>query len=69
MKNGLELYERVGRRETASQKWNDLTDEERQAYTKLAQGSIALVKLHNVEERELAKYLMQYTTIKLKERI
>lgn len=69
MRNGLGLYKRVGRRETASQKWNDLTDEERQAYTKLAQGSIALVKLHNVKERELAKYLMQYTTIKLKERI
>lgn len=42
----------------------DLPDEERQAYTKLAQGCMALVKLHNVEERELAKYLMQYTTIK-----
>lgn len=64
MKNGLELYKRIGKRETASQKWNDLTDEERQAYTKLAQGCIALVKLHNAEERELAKYLMQYTTIK-----
>lgn len=63
MKNGLELYKRIGNRETASQKWNDLSDEERQAYTKLAQGCIALVKLHNVEERELAKYLMQYTTI------
>lgn len=33
-------------------------------YTKLAQGCIALVKLHDVEERELAKYLMRYTTIK-----
>ncbi len=64
MNNGLELYKRIGRRETPSQRWNDLTDEERQAYTKLAQGCIALVKLHNVEERELAKYLMQYTTIK-----
>lgn len=64
MKNGLELYKRIGKRETSSQKWNDLTDEERQTYTKLAQGCIALVKLHNVEERELAKYLMQYTTIK-----
>lgn len=59
----LELYRRIGNRETANQKWNDLSDEERQAYTKLAQGCIALVKLHNVEERELAKYLMQYTTI------
>ena len=64
MSSTLELYRRIGRRETASQRWNDLTDEERQAYTKLAQGCIALVKLHDVEERELAKYLMQYTTIK-----
>lgn len=63
MAHTLELYRRIGNRETASQKWNDLSDEERQAYTKLAQGCIALVKLHNVEERELAKYLMQYTAI------
>lgn len=63
MTRTLELYRRIGNRETASQKWNDLSDEERLAYTKLAQGCIALVKLHNVEERELAKYLMQYTTI------
>lgn len=60
----IELYRRIGKRETASQKWNDLSDNERQAYTKLAQGCIALVKLHNIEERELAKYLMQYVTIK-----
>ena len=64
MKNGAELYKRIGRRETASQRWNDLTDEERMAYTKLAEGCMALVKLHNVDERELAKYLMQYTTVK-----
>ena len=64
MTSTLELYRRIGRRETASQKWNDLTDKERQAYTKLAQGCIALVKLHGVEERKHAKYLMQYTTIK-----
>lgn len=64
MTSTLELYKRIGRRETSSQKWNDLTDKERQAYTKLAQGCIALVKLHGVEERNLAKYLMQYTTIK-----
>lgn len=64
MTSTLELYRRIGKRETASQKWNDLTDEERQAYTKLAQGCIALVTLHGVEERKLAKYLMQYTTIK-----
>ena len=64
MTSTLDLYRRIGKRETASQKWNDLTDKERQAYTKLAQGCIALVKLHGVEERKLAKYLMQYTTIK-----
>lgn len=63
MTSTLELYRRIGNRETTSQKWNDLSNEERQAYTKLAQGCIALVKLHNVEERELAKYLMQYTAI------
>lgn len=63
MKNGLDLYKRIAERKTASQRWNDLTDEERMAYTKLAEGVIALVKLHNLEERELAKYLMQYTTI------
>lgn len=63
MKNGLDLYKRIAERKTASQRWNDLTDEERMAYTKLAEGIIALVKLHNLEERELAKYLMQYTTI------
>lgn len=64
MASTLELYKRIGRRETASQRWNDLPDEERQAYTKLAQGCIGLVKLHDVGERDLAKYLMQYTTIK-----
>lgn len=64
MKNGLELYKRIGKRETTNQKWNDLTFEEKQAYTKLAQGCIALVKLHDVHDRELAKYLMQYATIK-----
>lgn len=64
MTDTLELYKRIGNRETASQKWNDLTDNGRLAYTKLAQGCIALVKLHNVEERELAKYIMQYATMK-----
>lgn len=64
MTRTLELYKRIGKRETASQKWNDLTDDERLAYTKLAQGVQALVKLHGVEERALAKYLMQYATIK-----
>lgn len=64
MKNGAELYKRIGNRETSSQRWNDLNDKERMAYIKLAEGCTALVKLHNVEERELAKYLMQYTTLK-----
>lgn len=59
----LELYKRIGNRETASQKWNDLTDEERLAYTRLAEGCVAITRLHNASERELAKYLMQYTTI------
>lgn len=63
MADTLNLYKKIGERETASQRWDDLTDEERMAYTKLAEGIIALVKLHNLEERELAKYLMQYTTI------
>lgn len=63
-KNGLELYAKIGRRETLAQRWNDLTDEQRLNYTRLAQGCIALIKLHGVEERELVKYLMQYTTVK-----
>lgn len=63
MKNGLDLYKRIAERKTASQRWNDLTDEERTVYTRLAEGIIALVKLHDINERELAKYLMQYTTI------
>lgn len=64
MKNGQELYKRIGKRETSSQRWNDLTDDERLDYTRLAQGCIALIKIHGVEERELAKYLMQYITVK-----
>lgn len=63
MKNGLELYERIGRRETSSQRWNDLTDEERLAYTKLAEGVEVVVK-RGESVRDIAKYLMQYTTIK-----
>lgn len=62
MKNGLDLYKRIGRRETSSQKWNDLSDEERQCYTKLAEGCEAIVK-HGADVREVAKYLMQYTDI------
>lgn len=50
--------------ETASQKWNDLPDGERLAYTRLAEGCIALIKLHNVGEHELAKYIMQYAKVK-----
>lgn len=66
MTSMLELYRRIGNRETASQRWNDLSDEERLSYTRLAEGCVALIKLHNASERELAKYLMQYTAIKEK---
>lgn len=64
MTSTLELYKRIGNRETASQRWNDLTDNERLAYTKLAEGCVALVKLHDISEHELAKYIMQYATMK-----
>lgn len=63
MKNGLELYKRIGKRETSSQKWNDLTDEERQAYTRLAEGVETIAK-RGESVRGIAKYLMQYTAIK-----
>ena len=63
MKNGAELYKRIGRRETSSQRWNDLTDEERMAYTKLAEGVEVSVK-QGETVREIAKYLMKYTTVK-----
>lgn len=63
MKNGLELYKRIGNRETLSQRWNDLTNEERMAYTKLAEGVEVSVK-RGETVREIAKYLMQYTTVK-----
>ena len=33
MKNGLELYKRIGDRETLAQKWNDLSDNERAGMT------------------------------------
>ena len=33
-------------------------------YTKLAQGVVALVKLHHADEHEIAEYLMQYVNIK-----
>ena len=64
MTNGLELYRAIGRRETLSQRWNDLSDKERQAFIKLAQGVVASVKLHNETEKEIAKYLFQYTSIR-----
>ncbi len=63
MKNGLELYKRIGKRETTSQKWNDLSDNERLAYTRIAEGVEASIK-RGESVREIAKYLMQYTTIK-----
>ena len=33
-------------------------------YTKLAQGVVALVKLHHADEHEIAEYLMQYVNMK-----
>lgn len=64
MKNGLDLYKAIGERKTASQRWNDLTDDERLMYTRLAEGVEALVFLHKVSVHELAKYLMQYVDFK-----
>lgn len=63
MKNGQELYKRIGKRETLSQRWNDLTDEERMAYTKIAEGVEVGVK-RGETVREIAKYLMNYTKVK-----
>lgn len=64
MKNGLDLYKAISERKTASQRWNDLTDDERLRYTRLAEGVEALVFLHKVSVHELAKYLMQYVDFK-----
>lgn len=64
MADGVNIYKRIAERKTASQRWNDLTDGERLAYTRLAEGVIALVKLHDISEREMAKYLMQYVKVK-----
>lgn len=33
-------------------------------YIKLAQGVIALIKLHHADEHEIAEYLMQYVDMK-----
>ena len=33
-------------------------------YVKLAQGVIALIKLHHADEHEIAEYLMQYVNMK-----
>ena len=33
-------------------------------YTKLAQGVVALIKLHHADEYEVAEYLMQYVNMK-----
>lgn len=35
-----------------------------EAHYKLAQGVVALVKLHHADADEVARYLAQYTTIK-----
>lgn len=64
MADGVNIYKKIAERKTASQRWNDLTDEERLAYTRLAEGVIALVKLHGASERDVAKYLMQYVKVK-----
>lgn len=64
MKNGIELYKRIANRETSSQKWNDLSDDERLKYYRLAQGIIASVKLHHEDEKDIAKYLSQYVVFK-----
>lgn len=64
MKNGLELYKRIGRRETLAQRWNDLPDDERSKFEKLGQGVEAMAKLHNADAHKLALYLFQYVDIK-----
>lgn len=58
------LYKQIAERKTPSQRWNDLSDDERLAYYRLAQGIYASVKLHHADEKDVAKYLMQYATIK-----
>ena len=63
MNNGLELYKRIGNRETASQKWNDLSDEERLNYIKIAEGVEVSVK-RGESVKDIAKYLMLYVSIK-----
>lgn len=64
MQSGLELYKAISERKTAAQRWNDLADDERIKYTRLAEGVEALVFLHKVSVHELAKYLMQYVDFK-----
>lgn len=64
MKNGAELYKRIANRETSSQKWNDLSDDDRLKYYRLAQGVIAGVVLHHEDEHEMARYLSQYVVFK-----
>lgn len=43
---------------------NELTDDERLRYTRLAEGVEALVFLHKASVDEIAKYLMQYVDFK-----
>lgn len=64
MQNGVKLYKTISERKTAAQRWNDLPDDERIKYTRLAEGVEALVFLHKVNVHELAKYLMQYVEFK-----
>lgn len=51
-------------RETSSQKWIDLSDDDKLKYYRLAQGVIAGVKLHHEDENEIARYLSQYVVFK-----
>lgn len=63
MADGVSIYKKIAERKTASQRWNDLTDGERLAYTRLAEGVKALAVLHKASERDIAKYLMQYVKV------
>ena len=65
MKNGAELYKRIGKRETMAQRWNDLLDEERANYIKIAEGVEVSVK-RGESVKDIAKYLMLYVSIKEK---
>ena len=47
--------------------WNiieDVKENKMKEYIKLAQGVVALVKIHHADEHEIAEYLMQYVNMK-----